>query len=60
LAQHGSRPTNVALARLDAAEHALYQDLVTDRFGRAVRLEQERIGWDWAMTALGDGGPGVG
>ena len=47
-----STPTNAALTRLDAAEHALYDDLVTDRLGSAVRLEQERIGWDWALARL--------
>lgn len=44
--------TNAALTRLDAAEQALYEDLVTDRFGPSVRLEQERIDWDWARSRL--------
>ncbi|HKT56566.1 MAG TPA: Wadjet anti-phage system protein JetD domain-containing protein [Microbacterium sp.] len=46
-------PTNAALPRLDAAEQSLYDDLVTDRFGPAVRLEQERIDWEWALERLG-------
>lgn len=51
-------PAVVALAALDADESALYADLVTDRFGSAVRLEQERIDWEWAtarMRAVGWG-----
>ncbi|MFC6286147.1 Wadjet anti-phage system protein JetD domain-containing protein [Nocardioides sp. GCM10027113] len=30
----------------------LYTDLVTDRLGRRVRLEQERVDWAAATTAL--------
>jgi hypothetical protein len=30
----------------------LYTDLVTDRFGDHVRLEQERIDWTWAEQHL--------
>ncbi len=47
--------TSPAVARLDrltTAEQALYQDLVTDRFGEHVRLEQERIAWDWVAERL--------
>lgn len=49
---HESAPTDVGLARLDAAEHAVYSDLVSDRYGPAVRLEQERIDWGWALERL--------
>lgn len=45
-------PTDVMLSRLEATEHALYSDLVTDRYGPAVRLEQERIDWAWALERL--------
>lgn len=45
-------PTNVGLSRLDAAERTLYSDLVTDRYGPTVRLEQERINWEWALERL--------
>ena len=45
-------PTNAALPRLTAAEQSVYEDLVTDRFGHAVRLEQERIDWKWALERL--------
>jgi hypothetical protein len=38
-------PTNRDLPRLTAEEAALYDDLRTDRLGRSVRLEQERIGF---------------
>jgi hypothetical protein len=40
-------PTAARLTRLDGAEAALYADLVTDRFGESVRLEQERVDWAW-------------
>ena len=36
-------PTDRPLANLTEAESALYGDLVEDRFGAAVRLEQERV-----------------
>lgn len=41
-------PTRARLDRLTAEESSLYQDLVSDRFGDRVRLEQERIDWTWA------------
>lgn len=41
-------PTAAELDRLTADEAALYSDLVTDRFGERLRLEQERIDWTWA------------
>lgn len=47
-----SAPTSAAMTGLDAAERALYADLVTDRYGPAVRLEQERIDWEWAMERI--------
>jgi hypothetical protein len=46
------RPTSASLSRLDAAEGALYADLVTDRHGSSVRLEQERIDWEWVAKRL--------
>ncbi|QIM15634.1 hypothetical protein G7067_03120 [Leucobacter insecticola] len=46
-------PTRAELSGLTDAEAALYEDLVTDRYGRAVRLEQERIDWAWVMVRLG-------
>ena len=30
----------------------LYDDLVSDRWGVAVRLEQERIDWAWVASRL--------
>lgn len=53
-------PTDVALPGLDGDEAALYADLVSDRYGRAVRLEQERVDWSWAAARLRErigGGP---
>jgi hypothetical protein len=46
------RPTSAALTRLTDAEAALYAELVTDRHGTRVRLEQERIDWAWAAVQL--------
>lgn len=51
-----SSPTTARLINLNAAETALYSDLVTDRYGTRVRLEQERIDWDWALPRLVAGG----
>lgn len=41
-------PTAAALTRLTPTEHEVYDDLVADRLGERVRLEQERIDWAWA------------
>jgi hypothetical protein len=40
------------LRRLDDAERAVYEGLAGDRWGPAVRLEQERIGWDYAWARM--------
>ncbi len=45
-------PTAARLDRLAPDEAALYADLVADRLGEAVRLEQERIDWAWARQRL--------
>lgn len=45
-------PTSANLDRLDADEAALYGDLVGDRYGSAVRLEQERLDWGWVVDHL--------
>lgn len=58
LLQHRDRwgtepsPTSARLDRLDAEESALYADLVGDRYGSAVRLEQERLDWGWVVDHL--------
>ena len=39
-------------SRLTADECALFEDLLTDRCGDRVRLEQARIGYGWLETAL--------
>lgn len=55
LLQHRDRwvmepsPTSARLDRLDGDESALYADLVGDRYGLAVRLEQERLDWGWVL-----------
>lgn len=38
--------------RLTPDEATLYSDLVSDVLGEAVRLEQERIDWTWAVDRL--------
>jgi len=45
-------PTKATLGRLTCEESALYLDLVTDRFTERVRLEQERVDWQWALERL--------
>jgi hypothetical protein len=38
-------PCRAALSRLDPDEQVLFDDLVYDRIGEKVRLEQERVSW---------------
>lgn len=45
-------PTSARLSRLDRNESDLYDDLVADRLGESVRLEQERVDWNWAHDRL--------
>lgn len=45
-------PSRAALTRLTADESALYEALGNGKYGSAIRLEQELIGWDWAMERL--------
>lgn len=45
-------PSTAALPLLSRDEARLYESLVTDRFGRSVRLEQERIDWEWAGARI--------
>lgn len=40
------------VARLDEREQALYRNLRGDRWGVRVRLEQERIAWDYAWRCI--------
>jgi len=46
------RPTDRELLRLRPAESALYDDLRFNRLGPDVRLEQERIGFEWVEREL--------
>lgn len=52
--QWGTEPQPVAhdLARLTGEDAGLFADLRDNRLGVAVRLEQERIGFEWVQTAL--------
>lgn len=45
-------PTSARLDRLSEVEASLYADLVSDRMGESVRLEQERIDWAWVEARL--------
>jgi len=45
-------PTYRALGHLTGPESALYRDLVEDRFGTNIRLEQERVRYSLVETAL--------
>lgn len=47
-------PTTAVLDRLTADEQSVYADLVTDRHAPRLRLEQERIDWEWALHRLPD------
>lgn len=45
-------PVRAELTRLTPEESALYVSLAGGEFGEGVRLEQELIGWDWALERL--------
>jgi len=45
-------PETVELTRLTGEEMALYNDLRSGSLGERVRLEQERIGFDYLVDAL--------
>lgn len=49
---HEPQPTASYLAHLTEEEAGLYSDLVTNRYGASIRLEQERIDWNWALRQL--------
>jgi hypothetical protein len=40
------------LPRLEAAEQRLFGDLIRNRWGTNIRLEQERIAWDYAWERI--------
>ncbi|ANA40312.1 hypothetical protein A2G06_08400 [Geobacter anodireducens] len=46
------QPETRDLLRLTHEENALYDDLRRNRLGDRVRLEQEKIGFDWVVEAL--------
>lgn len=46
------RPATSSLTHLTGPEHELFTDLVTDALGDRVRLEQERVDWEWAERCL--------
>ncbi len=55
------RPETGLLLGLSDEQQQVYAGLRDHRWGQGVRLEQERIGWDWAWGRVlaaveGDGG----
>ncbi len=48
-----AKPTNRPLPHLSGPEGALYRDLIEDRYGRGVRLEQERVRFSLLRRAIG-------
>jgi hypothetical protein len=49
------RPARSALTRLTAEEQELYAELVEGGLGDRVRLEQERVDWQWVRQRLANG-----
>lgn len=47
-----NKPERRKLEKLTTAEQALYKDLCSNRFEHNLRLEQERIGFNWLCQAL--------
>lgn len=47
-----AQPETRELSRLSHEESALYDDLRQNRLGEQLRLEQEKIGFDWVVEAL--------
>lgn len=45
----------VELAHLTAPERQVYGELRGDALGTRIRLEQERVAWDWVRARLGSG-----
>ena len=49
---HKSSHETAPLTRLTAEEKALYGQLGRDELGHQIRLEQEKIGFEWLVDAL--------
>ncbi len=47
-----STPSRANPVRLNREEHSLFEDLIFDRLGPRVRLEQERIAFEWVSGAI--------
>ena len=47
-------PVRHDLPRLTAREAQIYDDLRFDALQPKLRLEQERVGYGWVLTGLGD------
>ena len=46
-------PSRAALGRLTVEEARVYEGLQSGSYGDRVRLEQELVGWEWALETLG-------
>lgn len=46
-------PSRAALGRLTLEEARVYEGLQSGSYGDRVRLEQELVGWEWALETLG-------
>lgn len=51
--ENEQHPAN-ELSQLTDAEQSVYQSLKQQRWGQNVRLEQERVAWDYATRILLD------
>jgi hypothetical protein len=49
-----NKPTSRELYNLRPQEAELYQKIISNKYGKNLRLEQERIGFGWLKAALSD------
>ena len=47
-------PTRAALTRLTVEEDEVYRGLIAHRWGDRLRLEQERLSWQWVREKWSD------
>jgi hypothetical protein len=49
-----NKPTSRDLAYLRPQEKELFQEIINNRYGKNLRLEQERIGFSWLKATLSE------
>jgi hypothetical protein len=49
-----NKPTSRDLAYLRPQEMELFQEIINNRYGKNLRLEQERIGFSWLQATLSE------